>query len=162
VTTLLATDDLSAGLQLRDLSDPTHGPHAMRLLLDEILHTLTSAWGCRLDVQRRDIRLLRSTDPRIAAQLVDLSPWRPVSSYPPIQRDLSIVVDAPADVELLGNAVRAALGPAADDLESLCVVAGSRYDDLPTRGSRAAGTVSGPGQRAAAPGAAPARRDAHR
>jgi phenylalanyl-tRNA synthetase beta subunit len=40
-----------------------------------------------------DIRLLRSTEPRIAAQLFDLSPWRPVSCQPPVRRDLSIVVD---------------------------------------------------------------------
>jgi phenylalanyl-tRNA synthetase alpha chain len=78
-----------------------------------------------------DIRLLRSTDPRIAAQMLDLSPWRPVSSYPPITRDLSIVVDPPVDAELLGDAVRAALGSAADDLESLSIVSSTRYDDLP-------------------------------
>ena len=30
-----------------------------------------------------DIRLLRSTDPRIAGQMVDLAPWRPVSAMPP-------------------------------------------------------------------------------
>jgi phenylalanyl-tRNA synthetase alpha chain len=78
-----------------------------------------------------DIRLLRSTDSRIAAQMLDLAPWRPVSVYPPVRRDLSIVADPPADVELLGDTVRAALGPAADDLESLSIVAYTGYDDLP-------------------------------
>ncbi|MGY1616736.1 hypothetical protein ACI797_08320 [Geodermatophilus sp. SYSU D00691] len=78
-----------------------------------------------------DIRLLRSTEPRIAAQLRDLSPWRPVSGQPPVRRDLSIVSDAPVDAELLGDAVRAALGPAADDLESVTVVTSTGYSDLP-------------------------------
>jgi phenylalanyl-tRNA synthetase alpha chain len=57
-----------------------------------------------------DIRLLRSTDPRVAAQMTDLSPYRPVSSMPPIRRDLSIAVDAQADPELLGDRVREVLG----------------------------------------------------
>jgi phenylalanyl-tRNA synthetase alpha chain len=78
-----------------------------------------------------DIRVLRSTEPRIAAQLHDLAPWRPVSSQPPVRRDLSVVVDAPVDAELLGDAVRAALGPAAEDLESVTVLANTGYADLP-------------------------------
>jgi phenylalanyl-tRNA synthetase alpha chain len=78
-----------------------------------------------------DIRLLRSTVPRIAAQLLDLSPWRSVSCQPPVRRDLSLVVDPPVDDELLGDAVRAALGPAAEDLESVTVVARTGYDGLP-------------------------------
>ena len=78
-----------------------------------------------------DIRVLRSTDPRIAAQLLDLAPWRPVSSQPSVRRDLSVVADAPVDAELLGDTVRAALGPAADDLESVTVLASTGYTDLP-------------------------------
>jgi phenylalanyl-tRNA synthetase alpha chain len=78
-----------------------------------------------------DIRVLRSTEPRIAAQLLDLAPWRPVSVQPSVRRDLSIVADAPVDAELLGDTVRAALGPAADDLESVTVLAGTGYTDLP-------------------------------
>ncbi|SDC71095.1 phenylalanyl-tRNA synthetase alpha chain [Geodermatophilus telluris] len=78
-----------------------------------------------------DIRLLRSAEPRIAAQLCDLRPWRPVSSQPPVRRDLSVVVDTPVDDELLGDTVRAALGPAADDLESVHVVTSTGWADLP-------------------------------
>ena len=36
-----------------------------------------------------DIRLLRATEPRIAGQMLDPSPYRPVSSMPPVRRDLS-------------------------------------------------------------------------
>ena len=51
-----------------------------------------------------DIRLLRASDPRIASQhLLDLSPWRPVSAYSPVRRDLSLVVDAPIEAEALGD-----------------------------------------------------------
>ena len=78
-----------------------------------------------------DIRLLRSADPRIAAQMLELSPWRAVSACPPIRRDLSIVVTGPPDLELLGGAVRGALGSAADDLESLSILGSTPYDELP-------------------------------
>lgn len=87
----------------------------------------------------QDIRVLRSTDPRIAAQLLDLAPWRPVSSQPPVRRDLSIVVDAPVDAELLGDTVRTALGPAVEDLESVTVLAGTAYADLPDAARRRLG-----------------------
>jgi phenylalanyl-tRNA synthetase alpha chain len=82
----------------------------------------------------RDIRLLRSTDPRVADQMLDLSPYRPVSSMPPVRRDLSVVVGASTDVsaEVLGDKVRDALGPDADAAESLEVLGETPYDDLPT------------------------------
>ncbi|GAA4967088.1 hypothetical protein [Kineococcus glutinatus] len=78
-----------------------------------------------------DIRLLRSGEPRTAAQLLDLSPWRPVSARPPVRRDLSVVVDAPTDAEQLGDTVRSALGAQADDLESVTVLAATACEDLP-------------------------------
>jgi phenylalanyl-tRNA synthetase alpha chain len=86
-----------------------------------------------------DIRVLRSTEPRIAEQLLDLRPWRPVSSQPPVRRDLSIVTDAPVDAELLGDAVRAALGPAVEDLEAVTVLSSTDYADLPDAARRRLG-----------------------
>ncbi len=41
-----------------------------------------------------DIRLIRSADPRVQGQLSDLSPYRQVSSRPPVRRDLSIAMPA--------------------------------------------------------------------
>ena len=81
----------------------------------------------------RDIRLLRSTDPRVADQMLDLAPYKPVSSMPPVRRDLSVVVGASADVsaEVLGDKVRDALGADADAAESLEVLGETSYDDLP-------------------------------
>ena len=86
-----------------------------------------------------DIRVLRSTDPRITAQLADLRPWRPVSSQPSVRRDLSIVADTPVDAELLGDAVRAALGPAVEDLEAVTVLSSTGYADLPDAARRRLG-----------------------
>jgi phenylalanyl-tRNA synthetase alpha chain len=78
-----------------------------------------------------DIRLLRSPDPRIASQMLDLAPYRPVSSMPPLTRDLSIAVDAGDAAEDLGDRVRAALGPRADAVESVEILSSTSYDLLP-------------------------------
>jgi phenylalanyl-tRNA synthetase alpha chain len=66
-----------------------------------------------------DIRLLRSPEPAVAAQLLDLEPYRPVSALPPIRRDLSIAVPADDRAEDLGDRVREALGAEADIVESV-------------------------------------------
>ena len=78
-----------------------------------------------------DIRLLRAADPRIGQQMLNLSPWQAVSVMPPIRRDISIVVDADADAETLGDRARAALGDRIDDLESVEVLNATAYADLP-------------------------------
>lgn len=69
-----------------------------------------------------DIRLLRSEDPRVGSQLLDLEPYRPVSNRPPVQRDLSLAVPADVDAELLGDRVREALGDHAAYVEDLMVL----------------------------------------
>lgn len=79
-----------------------------------------------------DIRLLRSTDPRVAGQLHDLSPYRPVSSQPPVRRDLSIALRPPVDVESLGDRVREALGPEASSVELVDLRSQTAYEDLPS------------------------------
>ncbi len=66
-----------------------------------------------------DIRLLRSAEPAVAAQLTDLAPYRPVSALPSVRRDLSIAVDAGDRAEDLGDRVRDALGDDADVVESV-------------------------------------------
>lgn len=81
----------------------------------------------------RDIRLLRSTDPRVAEQMLDLSPYKPVSAMPAVRRDLSIVVGPDADLsdEVLGDRVRQALGADADAAESVELLSETSYADLP-------------------------------
>jgi len=78
-----------------------------------------------------DIRLLRSTDPRVAAQMVDLAPYRPVSAMPAVRRDLSLAVAADLDPELLGDRVREVLGADAAVVEEVAVLAETGYADLP-------------------------------
>jgi phenylalanyl-tRNA synthetase alpha chain len=80
-----------------------------------------------------DIRLLRSADPRIAGQMADLAAWRPVSAMPPVRRDLSVAVPADDTVEDLGDRVREALGPHADAVEQVGVLAATPYQRLPPR-----------------------------
>ena len=81
----------------------------------------------------RDIRLLRSENPDIQAQLLDLHPYRPVSVMPEVRRDLSLVLGsaAEADVELLGDRARTALGAESDVLAALEVRAVTAAPELP-------------------------------
>ncbi len=78
-----------------------------------------------------DIRLLRSSDPRITAQMLDLAPYRPVSSQPPVRRDLSVAIGRDDDVEELGDRIRDALGDEADLLEGVSILSETDYDALP-------------------------------
>ncbi|MDQ7906015.1 hypothetical protein RB614_15995 [Phytohabitans sp. ZYX-F-186] len=78
-----------------------------------------------------DIRLLRSTDPRVAAQMRDLTPYRPVSAMPATHRDLSLAVAGDLDAELLGDRVRDLLGPDAGAVEEIVVRSETGYAELP-------------------------------
>lgn len=78
-----------------------------------------------------DIRLLRSTDPRVAGQMHDLALYRPVSYLPPVRRDLSVAVPADDTAEDLGDRVRAALGDDADLLEAVTILSETPRDELP-------------------------------
>jgi phenylalanyl-tRNA synthetase alpha chain len=99
---------------------------AMGLGLDRLLMLRK-----RLD----DIRLLRATDPRIAAQLLDLEPYRPVSRQPAATRDLSIAVDIATTTEDLGDSVRGALGADAACVEEVRVLSETAYEALPAQAS---------------------------
>jgi phenylalanyl-tRNA synthetase alpha chain len=78
-----------------------------------------------------DIRLLRGGDPRVAGQMLDLAPYRRVSSMPAITRDLSIAVADDDDDETLGDRVRDALGADARCVEEVRVVSATAYRQLP-------------------------------
>jgi phenylalanyl-tRNA synthetase alpha chain len=80
-----------------------------------------------------DIRLLRSDDPRVRSQMHDLSPYRPVSSMPPVRRDLSLAVTPGADAESIGDRVREQLGERAAAVEDLQVLSETPLDQLPPR-----------------------------
>jgi len=78
-----------------------------------------------------DIRLLRSADPRITGQMLDLARYQPVSSMPAITRDLSVAVPEDEDEETLGDRVRDALGADASCVEEVRVLSATVYRHLP-------------------------------
>lgn len=51
-TAYLDPRSLHDALTLRDLTDPAAGPHAMQLLLDDLVEQLRAAWGCGVRVVR--------------------------------------------------------------------------------------------------------------
>ena len=92
-----------------------------------------------------DIRLLRASDPRVAGQMLDLEPYRSVSTMPAISRDLSVAIDPSDEVEHLGDRVRDALGDDAIAVEEVSVVTETSYDELPPSAIQRMGMA--PGQR---------------
>jgi phenylalanyl-tRNA synthetase alpha chain len=78
-----------------------------------------------------DIRALRSSDLRIARQMLDLNLYRAVSVQPPIRRDLSIAVSSSLTAEELGDRVRTALGDRCKNVEEIVVVSETPYLELP-------------------------------
>jgi phenylalanyl-tRNA synthetase alpha chain len=78
-----------------------------------------------------DIRLLRSHDSRVAAQMLDLAPYRAVSSMPATNRDLSIAIASDIDLELIGDQVREILGASADAIEDVRILQRTTYGELP-------------------------------
>src|SRR5262249_58162001 len=80
-----------------------------------------------------DIRLLRSADERVASQMLDLSPYRPVSSMPPTRRDLSIAVAGGTSAEELRAQVRAPLGHDRDAVGSGEIISRTLAEDLAPR-----------------------------
>jgi phenylalanyl-tRNA synthetase alpha chain len=90
-----------------------------------------------------DIRLLRSADPRVAAQLLDLTAYRPMSALPPVRRDLSLAVGTEPDPELLGDRVRGLLGADSDAVEEIEIRSVTGYDDLPDAARRRMGMTAG-------------------
>jgi phenylalanyl-tRNA synthetase alpha chain len=71
-----------------------------------------------------DIRLLRSTDPRIAGQMLTLDRYEPVSNQPTTHRDLSICVGDP-NMELLGDRIRNVLGERSGWVENVELIQAS-------------------------------------
>ncbi len=78
-----------------------------------------------------DIRLLRSEDPRVAAQMLDLAPYRAVSRLPAVRRDLSLMVSEETTAEELGDRVRQALGADVDCVEEIGIRSETHYTELP-------------------------------
>ena len=90
-----------------------------------------------------DIRLLRANDRRIADQMLDLKPYRAVSTMPPVLRDLSIAATSDISEEDLGDRIRATMGAEASSVEGLEVLSETAYEDLPERARARLGIIAG-------------------
>jgi phenylalanyl-tRNA synthetase alpha chain len=83
-----------------------------------------------------DIRLLRSADPRVARQMTDLTPYRPVSAQPPARRDLSVALPPDLTDEDLGDRVRTLLGADAHLVEEVAILSRTAPEELPAESRR--------------------------
>jgi phenylalanyl-tRNA synthetase alpha chain len=93
-----------------------------------------------------DIRLLRSDDPRVARQMLDLEPYRAVSAMPPTRRDLSVAVADGLTAEELGDRIREWVEPdVLEAVEEVSVVAQTAAALLPPQAIARIGL--GPGQK---------------
>ncbi|XVU24485.1 hypothetical protein ACQPZJ_45915 [Actinoplanes sp. CA-054009] len=78
-----------------------------------------------------DIRLLRSADPRVASQMTDLTPYRPVSAQPAAHRDVSVALPEGVTAEEIGDRVRDLLGPDAALVEEVSILSATPPEALP-------------------------------
>ena len=78
-----------------------------------------------------DIRILRSGDPRIKKQMVNLDPYTPVSKYPAIRQDMSIAVSTDATEEDVCETIRDVLGVNANVVEKIKITSSTAYNELP-------------------------------
>ena len=90
-----------------------------------------------------DIRLLREEDPRVATQMLDLAPYRPVSRLPAIIRDLSLAVSAALTPEELGDRIRMRLPHYINSLEAVDLVTETPYEMLPASARLRMGMLPG-------------------
>lgn len=79
----------------------------------------------------KDIRILRSKNPKIEIQLYNLEKYKEISAHPQISRDLSIAIDKNIDNEILGDKIRYIVGEFEKDIESVNITSETRYEDLP-------------------------------
>lgn len=81
----------------------------------------------------QDYRVLRSKDPRITSQMIDLSPYKEISKFPYTNRDISIVVDNDISVEDLQTFLNLTFTQDfVSVIEFVQLVSETRYDQLPT------------------------------
>lgn len=125
--------------------------HSDILTENLVRHAGLTGLACGLGLDRMtmlrkgidDIRLLRSQDPRVVAQMNDLLPYKAVSCMPPVTRDLSLVLAEDETCEDLGDKVRQALGLRASIVEHVEIVSQTMYEDLPAAAQQRLGIRQG-------------------
>lgn len=78
-----------------------------------------------------DIRLIRSTDPRVINQMTDLDPFVNVSDQPALYRDMSFCIDKDDTEEDICEQIRLTFDDQADLLEEVAILSRTVYADLP-------------------------------
>ncbi len=78
-----------------------------------------------------DIRILRSTDPRIKTQMTNLQRYHSVSKYPSIRQDISVSVSEQTNEEDICDTIKCTLGINSTAIESISIVSETSYDQLP-------------------------------
>ena len=90
-----------------------------------------------------DIRLIRSTDPRIIKQMTDMEPYKNVSDQPAISRDMSYIVNKNDSEEDLCEDIRNVFGEHADLLEEVKILERTPFDKLHPVAKEKLGAVEG-------------------
>jgi phenylalanyl-tRNA synthetase alpha chain len=106
------------------LDPATYSGWALGMGLDRLVMTLKGI---------PDIRYLRSSNPKIAEQMVNLQPYHEVSHQPAIRRDLSYNVPQDYVEEDMSDDIRQALGDKVGTLESVEVLSETPYAELPEK-----------------------------
>jgi phenylalanyl-tRNA synthetase alpha chain len=116
----LTSDQL---LQNSGLDPKKYSGWALGMGLDRLVMTLKAI---------PDIRYLRSTNPGIAKQMVDLSLYNEVSHQPSVKRDISYSIPRGYVEEDINEDIRDALGDKVNVLESVEVLSETAYEKLPS------------------------------
>jgi len=114
----LTSDQL---LQNSGLDPNEYSGWALGMGLDRLVMTLKAI---------PDIRYLRSVNPNIARQMVDLSLYSEVSHQPSIKRDMSYSVPNDYVEEDINEDIRDALGDKVNVLESVEIISETSYENL--------------------------------
>jgi phenylalanyl-tRNA synthetase alpha chain len=77
-----------------------------------------------------DIRLLRSSNPKIKKQMYDLEKYRPVSLQPAISRDMSYSVPREYVEEDISQEIEEAILEEIESLESVELLSETKYSEL--------------------------------
>ncbi|MCL4278839.1 MAG: hypothetical protein KJZ60_04025 [Ignavibacteriaceae bacterium] len=79
-----------------------------------------------------DIRLIRSTDPRILKQMFDMKEFKPVSDQPAITRDMSYCINKDDTEEDICEAIKDAFGNESELLEQVEILERTPFEKLST------------------------------
>jgi phenylalanyl-tRNA synthetase alpha chain len=77
-----------------------------------------------------DIRLIRSTDPRVVKQMTNMDQFKVVSDQPAIWRDMSYTVDKNDSEEDICEGIKIAFGENSDLLEEVKILERTPYENL--------------------------------